>query len=617
MCGICGAAVLGSEVVPGLKGIVHTMLAAMRHRGPDGEAIIVRPGLAVAVNRLAIRQTSADHPPLVQGTNGVVIACNGEIDNYRELTDSLHAAGYGAPPGSDVAVLAPLYAERSLAFADTVRGVFAIALSDPRRRRVVLARDRAGERHLYYAIAAGVVYYASELAALMTVPTLRNTVDASALKAYLLRGYCPAPGSAAAGCRKVRPGELVVIDATGVRSRPFWKPPLGHAPKAKPSVTAFDRIFRDSVRRQTDVDVDFGVLLSGGVDSALITAVARAVRPERSLTAYCARFSESSFDEGAHAASVAHDLSCRFVSVNVSAEDVPVTLQHLLESTGELLADPAWIPHAMIARRASKDVPMLLGGEGADELFGGYPTYLGANLARWYACLPPSARRALRAWIEGRAPTDKNMTLSFLLRRFVQGENLHGVTRHRLWTASIAPDLLSELGWDATFPNDSGAIDDMPILDAIQRYDFANALPEALMAKADRGAMCYGVEVRAPFLDTEVIEFTARLPVADRVHGITTKVFLKQYARQYLPRTVVYRRKRGLSVPLAAWLRGPLRAWAHACLARDVLQDHGIDNMAALRLLALHCSHQQDHSRAIWTLIVLSEWLDWHARAPA
>lgn len=614
MCGICGALILDtSKPKPGLEGRVRTMLAAMDHRGPSGGTVLIRANLVIAVNRLAIRGVDAHRPPLVEDEQGILVACNGEIDNHRELRESLESRGQRIPAGSDVSVIGPLYQERVLTFADALEGVFALALWDPRRQRLVLARDRAGERHLHYLFADGVLYFASELGALLLARVAGNTPDVAAISRYLLSGYCPAPQDPVAECHKVRPGETVVIDAAGVHHVRFWNPPLGRVAKVMPARGAFDPLFRDTVRRQTDVDVDYGVLLSGGVDSALVAAVARSVRPERALTAYCARFAEASFDEGEQAIQVARMLGCDFVPVAISPGDFPGMLRHLIESTGELLGDPAWVPNAMVARRASRDVPMLLGGEGADELFGGYPTYLGANVADRYGQLPKMIRRALRTLVEHLPVNDRNMTISFMLKRFVQGESLDGLARHKLWTASIAPELLERLGIGVRADNDFDC-DELEIMDAIQRHDFTRSLPEALLAKADRGGMCYGVEVRAPFLDRQVVEFAAALPANQRVRGFTTKVFLKNYARRYLPSVVVNRRKRGLSVPLGTWLRGPLFDWARSRLSAQTLRDIGIDTEEALQLLAEHHSRDRDHARAIWTLAVLSEWLDWRAR---
>ncbi|WP_345782704.1 asparagine synthase (glutamine-hydrolyzing) [Dyella flagellata] len=609
MCGICG--ILSRDAghpQPHLEQQASMMLDALAHRGPHGDAFVSRPNLAMATNRLAIRGVDQHQPPLLEYEAGVVVACNGEIDNHRELRRSLAEAGHAITHSTDVAVLAPLYLEHGLSFLEHVQGVFALALWDSRHQRLILARDRAGERHLYYAVIGQTVYFASELAALVKACKPDIEVDAAGLAHYLRSGYCPAPSSPLKHIHKLCPGEMVVIEPAGIRHQRYWDMPAEKAASV-PSLHTFDPIFREAVRRQSDIDVDYGVLLSGGIDSALMTAVARSIRPEKKLSAYCIRFSEASFDEGQHAAQLARQLGCDFVEVNVSAQDVPSTLRELIRANGEPLADPAWIPLSLVTKRASQDVRLLLAGEGADELFGGYPTYLGARWASLYANLPPPVKALARRAIEALPTSDKKVTLSFLLKRFIRGQELDGLARHLLWTASIPPIWQRKLG--IAPPVDDTRHDASRLIDTIQRYDFGHSLPDALMAKADRGAMLHGVEIRAPFLDQSVIEFAAGLPLEARVRGLTTKVFLKRYALDYLPKEVVTRRKRGLSVPLAAWLRGPLRDWAQAHLASAGLAAVGIDTQAAQALFAEHQARASDHARAIWTLVVLSEWLQW------
>lgn len=618
MCGICGIVHPGPErLLPNpARARVAAMLDAMRHRGPDGEARVDRRHVSMAVNRLAIRGVDLVQPPLLEYEGGIVVACNGEIDNHSELRKMLADRGHEVSAGTDLAVIAPLYLEMGLDFLKHLRGVFALALWDPRHGRLVLARDRAGERHLYYTVGDQCLEFASELAALVQSPGGKIEIDRKGLAQYLGSGYCSPAQTAVQGIRKVGPGEMVVFDADGVRAETYWHFPVSKVP-ARPSRKAFDDVFRDAVARQSDVDVDYGVLLSGGIDSALVTAVLRSVRPDRAFPAYCIRFDEASFDESDHAQRAARDFDCEFVPVTVTAEDFPRTLRSLVAATGELIADPAWIPLSKVAERASRDVRLLLAGEGADELFGGYPTYLGAHWASRYTQLPDWLRGSLRRAIEAWPVSDKKVAVSFLLKRFVRMHAMDGMVRHKAWTASIAPDLLRRLGVE---PQVEANIFDhsMPLLDAVQRYDFTHSLPEALMAKADRGGMLHGVEIRAPFLDREVIEFAATLRARDRVSGLTTKPFLKQCARKYLRGSVVNRRKRGLSVPLSAWLRGSLHAWAKSKLDSPELARAGIRIDAALDLLSEHRQRREDHARAIWTLVVLSEWLEWlHAGSNA
>ena len=614
MCGICGALALNRPAdTQTLATKTASMLAQLAHRGPDGGSLLDCGQAVIAANRLTIRSSDDDKPPLMEAAGGIVVVCNGEIDNHRELRAWLEQRGHRIDRNTDVAVIAPLYLETGLAFVEHLQGVFALAIWDPRTRQLILARDRAGERHLYYDHTVdGSTCFASELNALKAAHDGPAAIDTTAIADYLAHGFCPAPESPICGICKVQPGELVILDGAGIQRQTWWSSPIGSVPRKTGVTETFDSIFRGAVSRQSEADVDYGVLLSGGVDSALLTAVVRSIRPDRHPTAYSIRFNESSFDEGQQAAEVAQLLDCPFVPVTVTAQDVPGTLKDLIESTGELIADPAWVPLALVARRAAQDVRMALAGEGADELFGGYPTYLGARYAGYYAALPAIIRRAFRGLVERLPTSDKKVAISFLLKRFVQGQELDGLARHLLWTASVRPDVVSRLGMQPSPARPGRGL--IELLDEVQLHDFEQSLPEALMVKADRGGMLHALEIRAPFLDQTVIDFAATLPVHERVHGLNTKVFLKRYARQYLPRSVVYRRKRGLSVPLATWLRGPLLDWAHARLSSPVLASAGIDHRVAMALFEEHRARHSDHSRALWTLIVLSEWLEWAAR---
>jgi asparagine synthase (glutamine-hydrolysing) len=255
---------------------------------------------------------------------------------------------------------------------------------------------------------------------------------------------------------------------------------------------------------------------------------------------------------------------------------------------------------------------MALVGEGADELFGGYPTYIGARIAERFVQLPNWLRFAIRRVVEALPPSEKKVTISFLLKRFVQGASWNGMMRHRLWVSSITPALLRRLGV-APIDLDSNDAGGGELLDRAQRWDLETLLAEGLLTKADRASMSSALELRAPFLDEAVMEFAKSLRIEDRVRGFKTKVFLKRYALRYLPNNIVNRRKRGLSVPISNWLRGPLKEWAIATLKTGRLQEIGIHTSAAMELFSEHCQRKADHARAIWTLLVLAEWLDWVA----
>ena len=617
MCGICGIVNVSGERQPESARLrVNAMLQALWHRGPDDSGLNVSTSAVLGATRLEIRGGEDGHQPMVDAASGVVVVCNGEIDNHKELRRWLAERDRPVKQATDVAVIPGMYLELGEAFVEKLIGAFAIAIWDPRERRLTLVRDRAGERPLFYTQVADNVIFATEIASIVSGGRLPVTFNHAALQRYLRFGLFAAPASPFAGIQKVPPGGIVRIDAQSIRHSTYWRWNNVETVKQKSSLDVFDKIFREAVTRQSDVDGDFGLFLSGGLDSSLVSAVTRSLYPKRPLKAYTLRFKEESFDEGMFAESVAASLKLESVPVWVQPADLPEVLSLLIKACGEPLADPAWLPTALLARRAAQDVPMALVGEGADELFGGYPTYIGAEIAVRFANLPAWMRNTIRRVVKSLPVSEKKMTISHLLKRFVQGAELGGITRHELWMSNITPAILSRLG---ILPEASPthAAENGLLLDRAQRWDLENFLAEGLLTKADRASMSSAVELRAPFLDESVMTFATSLPAADRVQNFSTKIFLKRYALRYLPKSIVHRRKRGLSVPIGRWLREPLREWATVALGNQRLEQIGVRTPVALELLSEHCQRQADHARALWTLIVLSKWMDWVAEETA
>jgi len=612
MCGICGTVAFdGWPDREAAKTSVDAMLRGLAHRGRDDLRKVVTGTAILGATRLAIRGLQDGLQPMEDRESGVIALCNGEIDNHRELRAWLAGRGRNVPAATDVAVIPGLYLELGPDFVERMVGAFAVAVWDPGEQRLLLARDRAGERPLFFAVNGDQVTFATELAALVASQRPSLALDQRALRSYLQFGIFPSPESPFAEIKKVAPGEMLQVDRAGSRRRRYWQWNNVRAPKQPPSVEALDATFRQAVRRQSDVDVEFGVFLSGGLDSSLVSAVTRSLHPTRTLLAYTLRFRESSFDEGSFAETVARRLNMDLVNVWVRPDDMRQELKALVRLVGEPLADPAWIPVALLARRAARDIKVALVGEGADELFGGYPTYIGAGIGAHYARVPAWARALIRRGLEALPPSGKKMPVSFLLRRFVQGADLEGFARHLFWVSNIPPWLQQRLGLAQTGPDNGEKGGEL--LDRVQQWDLENSLAEGLLTKADRASMSVPLELRAPFLDQAMLEFAQSVPATERVRGLRTKIFLKRYALKYLPESIVYRRKRGLSVPLNQWLRGPLYDWAAAALASGRLEQVGVRTRAATELLVHHREGKADHARALWTLLVLDEWLDWAA----
>ena len=335
MCGICGIVGFGAAA-PGeeAEGRVSRMLAALAHRGPDRTGVHSGKAAVFGATRLAIRAPAFGDQPMV-AADGLMAVCNGEIDNHHDLRRLLMTRGREVGMGSDIEVILPLYEEFGEGFVGLLVGVFALALWDSRSNQLLLARDRVGERPLFFAHAPDEMVFASEVAALTTHPGLTLHVDRRAVATYLWRGSFPAPDTPFAEVSKVRPGEQVVIDRAGIRRERYWRWGITREPKCPPSEDEFARILHGAVARQTDVDVEYGVFLSGGLDSSLIAAVTRAVRPDVPLRAYTIRFNEPSYDEGGFAQRVARLFGIDCAPVRIHADDFPCEIASLVALTGE------------------------------------------------------------------------------------------------------------------------------------------------------------------------------------------------------------------------------------------------------------------------------------------
>src|SRR5258708_5652018 len=421
MCGICGNVVFSSLTSFEAAHLrVKAMLRSLSHRGPDATSQVDTDLAVFGATRLAIRGlTDQLNQPMADAKSGVIAVCNGEIDNHRELARWLADRGRPVQKETDVAVIPGLYLELGEAFATRLVGAFAIAVGDLRTQRLILVRDPAGERPLFYARNQNEIIFATEIAALVGHNRLHVSLDQEALRKYLQFGIFPSPDTPFGEIRKVAPGELIQFDKTGMCRNSYWRWQITETAKQSPSLEAFDQIFRNAIGRQSDVDVEFGVFLSGGIDSSLVSAVVRSLHPKRPLKAYTLRFDEQSFDEGRFAAEVAKQLKMELVTVQVKPDDVRIGLKSLIHMVGEPLADPAWIPTTLLAQRAAQESKMAFVGEGADELFGGYPTYIGVEVAKRFVRLPSWLRLAIRRVVGVLPLSEKKETISFVLKRFM------------------------------------------------------------------------------------------------------------------------------------------------------------------------------------------------------
>jgi asparagine synthase (glutamine-hydrolysing) len=609
MCGICGIATTRGAVDPER---LAAMSRTLFHRGPDSDGAHLDGAVGIAARRLAIIDLTGGDQPIANEDGRVVVVQNGEIYNHRELHRELERAGHRFRTRSDTEVLVHGYEEWGERLWERLRGMFAIAVWDARRQQLVLARDRFGIKPLYYRVADGALSFASELDALD-----HGAVDLDALEAFLAFNTVPAPLSIFEDIRKLPPGHMLTWadgSATVERYARTGPLPVRRDDDEAELIEECRARLRDSVRAHLIADVPVGVLLSGGVDSGTLAALA-AEESSEAVRTFSIGFEDASFDELAGARAVA----ARYGTVHrelTLRPDAALLLPALADAFDEPFADSSALPTYLVSKLAAEDVKVALSGEGSDELFGGYYTYVADLLAQRIGPLA-----SLTAPLANRLPTStRRVSFDYKAKRFTAAAHLPPLERHHGWKEIFSADARAELlgrttGFDplTTHRERFAASEGHELLTRLQDVDFGLYLVDDLLTKTDRASMAWSLEARVPFMDTVVANFAFSLPARYKVRGLQKKRLLRKAVEPLLPDEVVHGRKRGFSIPAAAWLRGELEPFARATLAPDVLRRQGyLDPAAVTRVLDEHVARRRDNSRQLWGLLSFTLWHERH-----
>jgi asparagine synthase (glutamine-hydrolysing) len=595
MCGIFGAIALRGDAALRHPDCLARMAASLRHRGPDGERIVGHARARLGARRLAIMDLTTGDQPFQSPDGAIWMVCNGEIYNAADLRREATGWGYPFRSRGDIETIVPFYERHGEGAVAQLEGMFGLAIWDDRLGRLLLARDRAGEKPLFWTHVEGELRFASEIQALLVFPDQPRRVNRAALDLYRALGYVPAPHTMFDGIHKLPPAHLLVADADRVEQRAYWSPAAAAAaPSRLGDPDQLRATLLRAVERELMSDVPLGVFTSGGLDSSLLVAAAARTMPGERLHTYAVRFVEPGYDESRYAEAVTHNIKTVHHVVTADDNELNRALNVVASSLAEPLGDPAILPTYLLAEGARADVKVVLSGEGADELFGGYPTYLGHKAAAAWLRLPGPLRRALRWAVERWPASTGKVTLEFLLKQFVAAAERPWLERHLAWFGALGPGpgagVVPELDCKLHgFPHDDP-------LNRVLWLDFMTYLPDDLLVKVDRATMLASIEARAPFLDREVMELVLPAPSSLKVRGFTTKAILKDAARGLVPDAVIDRRKRGLSVPVARWLNTGLAPLA--------------DRLLDTPLLAEHRSGKANHARKLWPLLMLALWAE-------
>jgi len=590
------------------------MSATLVHRGPDSDGTFADGSAGLAARRLAIIDLATGDQPIANENGRVTVVQNGEIYNYRELRHELERVGHRFSTSGDTEVLVHLYEEHGERFAERLRGMFAVALWDSERNRLVLARDRFGIKPLYYREAGDELAFASELRALP-----RGEIDLDALEAFLSFNSVPGPLTIFRDVQKLQPGHVLTWENGRSELIQYARPAPVRASEVRGEeeaelVEELRARLRDSVRAHLVSDVPVGVLLSGGIDSSMLAALA-AEEASEPLRTFSIGFEERSFDELADARLVAERYGTQHREL-VLRPDAALLLPALAEAFDEPFADSSALPTYLVSQLAAEDVKVALSGEGGDELFGGYYTYAADLLAQrtgWTAPL-------LRPLVERLPSSSARASFDYRAKRFVRAAHLPPLERHHGWKEIFSPDARAELtgrqsGFDpvgllrARFAETEGA----ELLARLQDVDLGTYLVDDLLVKTDRASMAHSLEARVPFLDSVITNFALALPSRHKVRGLRKKVLLRKAAAPLVPPELLRRRKRGFSIPAAAWLRGELEPFARDTLSADRLRSQGFFRPEAVtRLIDDHVAGREDLSRQLWGLLSFMLWHERH-----
>ena len=611
MCGICGIVSTRGPVDPDQ---LARMSAKLLHRGPDSDGVFVDGPVGLAARRLAIIDLETGDQPIANEDGTVHVVQNGELYNYPELRAELERAGHRFATHGDTEVLVHLYEQEGPAFARRLRGMFAVALWDSTRRRLVLARDRYGIKPLYYRADGDGLEFASELRSLP-----RGEIDLDALEAFLAFNSIPAPLTIFREARKLPPGYVLVWEDGNLSLERYARPaPVPVAELREDDegelIEELRSRLRDSVRAHLLADVPVGVLLSGGIDSSALAALAAEESGEPVRT-FSIGFEERSFNELADARLVAERYGTLHREL-VLRPDAALLLPALADAFDEPFADSSALPTYLVSQLAAEDVKVALSGEGGDELFGGYYTYVADLLAERAGGLATLARPL----VERLPSSTARASFDYKAKRFVRGAHLPPLERHHAWKEIFSADARAELtgrrhGFDPVdlYRERFAETDGAELLARLQDVDRTIYLVDDLLVKTDRASMAHSLEARVPFLDPVVTNFALSLPARHRVNGLRKKVLLRKAVAPLVPGRIIRGKKRGFSIPAAAWLRGELEPFARETLSADTLRRQGFFRPEAVTtLIDHHVAGKEDLSRQLWGLLAFTLWYERH-----
>ncbi|MCY2925400.1 MAG: asparagine synthase (glutamine-hydrolyzing) [Planctomycetota bacterium] len=622
MCGFAGEFVFGEGLAD--LAVVRAMTARLVHRGPDQEGFFLAPDgkCALGVRRLAVIDVESSRQPMTTPDGQIAVAFNGEIYNYRDLRAQLRT-DYPFQTRGDTEVLLPLYIKHGENLAPSLEGMFAFAMYDATRRRLLLGRDRLGKKPLWFALLSDRIVFASEAKALLAHPQIHPRRNDQAIVSYMFMGYVPGPASMFQGLYKLPPATTMLVDQAVQEPRPYWKPqPIRMPPWRDKMFNRTREAVVEAVAARMNSDVKLGALLSGGIDSSVIVALmAKAAGKGAGVPTFTAGFADSDYDERPAASEVA--AFCRTDHTDMLvAPPTAECVDRIVDLYDEPFGDSSALPTYLICQAAREHVTVALCGDGGDEAFAGYDRYRAMHLAsrmgpakyltvRLAALLARSVASTaetdkLRRWIRFSEGLPYPPSLQYFTYRRILSPTLLSRLLSEDFSASV--DLAATAGWFSELYDA-----DEPWPDEVaraQRHDMMTYLPDDLLVKADIASMASSLELRSPFLDHQVVSWGINLPVEQKIGKQGAKLMLRHLFGTMLPASVFERPKRGFAAPIGRWLRGPLlNTMKETLLDRRLTATGLFDRRVILQMMGDHLTGRAELGHPLWALMVLARWL--------
>jgi asparagine synthase (glutamine-hydrolysing) len=624
MCGICGVCFSDERQMD--LNILKKMTSTLEHRGPDDDGYYTNAGIALGHRRLSIIDLDTGKQPIHNEDETIYVVFNGEIYNFPELKKELEKKGHRFYTKTDTEVLVHLYEEKGEGCVESLAGMFAFAIWDEKRRKLLLTRDRIGIKPLYYSYNGKAFAFASEPKALLQLPWVEGGLDPQGLSHYLTYDFIPAPFCIYEDIRKVPPGYQVIYQDGDLRCERYWDLDLTDRFNGDLDENELCELiwgeFCQVVKTHLISDVPLGVLLSGGIDS---TSVLAALRYEGvdDIKTFSIGFGDPSFDESRYFRRAASFFETEHHEEVLAPQKLIEIIPKVASILDEPLADASIMPTYLLSRFTKGSVKVALGGDGGDELFAGYPTYQAFLLSRYYEKLPRIMKSFVEAAVKKLPVSFKNMSFDFRAKKFIYGIPYSPVERYYIWMGTFPPEEKGELLTDR-IKSRLEILDSFYVLhDYLRDKSFSSELGKLLyldtklylqdgvLAKVDRASMAHGLEVRVPFLDHRFVELVTGIPERLKLKGFTTKYLWKKAIKDRVPDEIARRGKKGFGIPLARWLCGELKGLMLELLSEKRLKEQGIFNPSTVkRLVSDHLAHRTDNRKKIWNLLIFQLWWD-------